>query len=97
MNQSPFLTSACRSCRHFTPEGRRGGTCQQLGVPVQASWKACALAVPVFSTSWDQLQRLDHWEKALSTLVLSQELDQEMQEIKDLPNLEINVAQSLIA
>ena len=48
MNTDNF-TSACRYCRHYNPEGRRGGTCQRLGVPVQASWKACALASPPFS------------------------------------------------
>lgn len=50
------LTSACRYCRHYQPEGRRGGSCQQLGVPVQASWKACSLALPPFAPSWETLE-----------------------------------------
>ncbi len=62
MNQLPLLTSACRSCYHFAPEGRRGGTCQKLNVPVQGSWKSCSLAVSAFSSSWDNVKTLDIWE-----------------------------------
>jgi hypothetical protein len=52
------LTSACRHCRHYTPEGRRGGNCQQLSVPVQSHWKACSLAVSPFGPSWENLEDL---------------------------------------
>ena len=52
------LTSACRHCRHYTPEGRRGGNCQQLSVPVQSHWKACSLAVSPFRPSWENLEDL---------------------------------------
>lgn len=67
MNQLPLLTSACRSCHHFIPEGRRGGTCQKLNVPVQGSWKSCSLAVSAFSSSWDSwdsVKKLDIWDTA---------------------------------
>jgi hypothetical protein len=53
------LTSACRYCRHYQPEGRRGGICQQLSAPVQACWKACSLAVPAFAPAWESLE--DAW------------------------------------
>lgn len=53
-----FLTSACRYCQYYKPEGRRGGMCQQLGVPVQGSWKACALVIPAFAQSWDGLEEI---------------------------------------
>jgi hypothetical protein len=53
MKRSAPLASACRHCRHYLPEGRRGGHCGQLNVPVQSSWKACSLALPVFSPSWE--------------------------------------------
>lgn len=43
--------SACRHCLHYQVEGRRGGTCEQLGVPVQAQWRACPLAAPLFTTN----------------------------------------------
>lgn len=51
-----FPTSACRCCRYFQPEGRRGGACQQLGVPVRGSWKACSLALPPFAPSWETIE-----------------------------------------
>ncbi|MCD8486227.1 MAG: hypothetical protein LRZ84_05650 [Desertifilum sp.] len=54
-------TSACRHCRHFTPEGRRGGHCQQLGVLVRGSWKACSLAMPAFAPSWEGLEGIVLW------------------------------------
>jgi len=50
MKTSPALTSACRCCRYYNPEGRRGGMCQQLSAPVQGTWKACSLAIPAFAT-----------------------------------------------
>jgi hypothetical protein len=33
---------ACRFCKHYSPEGRRGGVCQVLNVPVQGKWGACS-------------------------------------------------------
>lgn len=51
-----FLASACRYCRHYQPQGRRGGMCQLLGVGVQGSWKACALAIPAFAPSLEGLE-----------------------------------------
>lgn len=53
-----FLNSACRYCRCYKPEGRRGGMCQMLEVPVQGSWKACALAIPAFAPSWEGLEEI---------------------------------------
>lgn len=55
MGASNLLASACRWCQHYTPEGRRGGLCDQLHVPVQGSWKACPLAIPAFAPSWEKL------------------------------------------
>ena len=55
MKTQLFLTSTCRCCRYYQPEGRRGGTCQQLCVPVQGDWKACSLAAPPFATTWEHL------------------------------------------
>jgi len=57
MKISSCPTSACRYCHHYQVEGRRGGTCQQLGVPVQGTWKACALGQPAFSNSQNLWQR----------------------------------------
>ena len=57
MKRPDLLAPACRHCRHYVPEGRRGGNCGQLNALVQGSWKACSLALPVFSPNW-QLERM---------------------------------------
>ena len=62
------LTSACRHCRHYMPEGRRGGVCQQLSVPVQSQWKACSLAVSPFGSSWENIEELPVWQEQLANL-----------------------------
>jgi hypothetical protein len=73
--QSPFMKasatseSTCRRCRYYVPEGRRGGYCRQLGVNVQSNWKACAVAIPPFSPTWESLEGIMAWqEKALAAL-----------------------------
>lgn len=58
--------SACRHCRFYQSEGRRGGGCQQLGVPVQGSWKACSLAIPPFATDWKKLAEITDWQPSSS-------------------------------
>ncbi|MDJ0725541.1 MAG: hypothetical protein QNJ38_10560 [Prochloraceae cyanobacterium] len=58
MREINFLTSACRYCRFYKPEGRRGGTCNQLEVPVQSSWKACCLAAPPFSYTLKKIEKI---------------------------------------
>ncbi len=57
MKRSDPLASACRHCRHYVHEGRRGGNCGQLNVLVQGSWKACSLALPAFAPNW-QFERM---------------------------------------
>jgi hypothetical protein len=64
MKKANFLTSSCRYCRYYQTEGRRGGTCQQLGGSVQANWKACTLAAHPFGTPWEQLGDLVHLESS---------------------------------
>ncbi|MGQ4650545.1 hypothetical protein [Lyngbya aestuarii] len=71
MKTSSFSISACRLCRYYQPEGRRGGLCQQLGVPVKACWKPCALALEPFATSWKGLDVI--WQK--DELISSAELN----------------------
>ena len=56
------VTSACRYCRYYKPEGRRGGLCQQLGVPVRGGWGACSLALPAFAPSWERLEVMMRWQ-----------------------------------
>ena len=53
MTTQNCLTSACRYCRFYRPEGLHGGACQQLGVSVRSDWKSCQLGLPAFANSWD--------------------------------------------
>lgn len=56
MKDIGFSISACRYCRFYQPEGRRGGHCQKLGVAVESSWKACALASSPFKSTVKKLE-----------------------------------------
>lgn len=67
MNLHP-IASACRSCRYYTPEGRRGGNCQQLGVQVRGGWQACSLAIPAFAPSGENLEKMLIWQKEIYML-----------------------------
>ncbi|MBR8837919.1 MAG: hypothetical protein DSM106950_28930 [Stigonema ocellatum SAG 48.90 = DSM 106950] len=73
MKQIKLLTSACRYCHYYKPEGRRGGVCQQLGAPVQGNWKACCFALPVFAPSWESLE--DAWSLPNATQVIASSLN----------------------
>lgn len=57
MKETPCSTSACRFCRHYQPEGRRGGSCQVLGVPVESSWEACVLSSPAFDVTLENIEK----------------------------------------
>lgn len=74
------VASACRSCRYYTPEGRRGGNCEQLGVHVRSTWKACSLAIPPFAPSWEGFQEVLDWQKEM--LLLQEVLPLESSELK---------------
>ena len=69
MKHTKLLTTACRYCHYYKPEGRRGGVCQQLGAPVQSNWKACPLALPPFAPSWEGLE--ESWSLPDATPVLA--------------------------
>ncbi|MGD2183517.1 hypothetical protein [Lusitaniella coriacea] len=56
MKIEDFSASNCRCCNYYKPEGRRGGTCSQLGVPVRGCWKTCCLGVPAFASQPDLLK-----------------------------------------
>jgi hypothetical protein len=61
------LTSACRYCRFYRPEGLHGGACQQLNVSVHSNWKACQLALPAFANTWENTEELTvvNWQEKL--------------------------------
>ena len=66
MEKANFLTPACKFCCHYKPEGRRGGACQKLGVPVQSSWKACIFSSSPFTKTWENLEEIIYLEHSLS-------------------------------
>ncbi|MBD2393317.1 hypothetical protein H6G11_03500 [Cyanobacterium aponinum FACHB-4101] len=66
MTHNNHCTSACRYCRFYSPEGRRGGMCSQLGVSVKAHWKSCHFASPVFDHNWQPLPDIALLEKSFS-------------------------------
>ncbi|PSF36145.1 hypothetical protein C7H19_14195 [Aphanothece hegewaldii CCALA 016] len=66
MKTANFLASSCRYCRYYQSEGRRGGMCQQLGVPVQGQWKACSLATHPFTSAWENLEDVVRLENSLN-------------------------------
>lgn len=63
MTQLHSRAFSCRHCQHYKPHGRRGGECQQLNVPVQGSWKACAMASLAFAPTWDNIKELVKWQQ----------------------------------
>ena len=65
MNKANFLASTCRFCRFYQPEGRRGGSCQKLSVPVESHWSACALSSLPFTERWENLEDIIYLEHSL--------------------------------
>jgi len=54
--------SSCRHCSFYRLEGRRGGSCQKLGVPVQGSWSVCPLAMSPFEPNLKNLPGMVNWQ-----------------------------------
>ena len=78
MKSGNFTTSSCRHCRYYQAEGRRGGQCHQLSVPVRSEWAACTLAARPFNAAWESLEEVVRLEHSLS---LDYEGDSEKAEI----------------
>lgn len=55
INQIP---SVCRYCRHYTPQGHRGGICQKLSAPVKGYWEACSLGDLPFLPNLESLDTI---------------------------------------
>ncbi|MCS6941473.1 MAG: hypothetical protein NZ901_01675 [Geminocystis sp.] len=56
----------CRHCRFYSPQGRRGGMCSQLGVMVKADWNSCYFASPAFEQKETKIPHLVLLEKSFS-------------------------------
>ena len=69
------LTSACRHCRFYRPEGLHRGACDALSVSVQSDWKACQLALPAFASDWNSnVEELAHRQAEVAQSISNQEL-----------------------
>ncbi|NCO75054.1 MAG: hypothetical protein GW856_07425 [Cyanobacteria bacterium] len=66
MKPNNSCASACRYCKSYQPEGRRGGMCSQLGVLVKAHWASCSFATPAFHSEWQNLPEIVILEKSFS-------------------------------
>ncbi|MEC4804683.1 MAG: hypothetical protein SAJ72_10545 [Jaaginema sp. PMC 1080.18] len=66
MKPANFSTSTCRLCNYYTPEGRRGGVCRQLGVEVRGCWRACCLGTPAFTKTISLRQEITRLEQSLT-------------------------------
>jgi hypothetical protein len=75
MTHQNCLTSACRYCRFYRPEGLHRGACQQLSVSVNSDWKACQLALPAFASTWENAEELAtaNWQVELPKVLQSEE------------------------
>ena len=51
MTDTFFATSNCGLCAHYSPQGRRGGTCERLDALVESKWDACPLFANPFALS----------------------------------------------
>lgn len=58
MRTTNHFPSVCRHCRHYAPEGRRGGMCQKLSAPVRGDWQACCLANSPFMPTWESWEAI---------------------------------------
>ena len=90
MTNRDCLTSACRYCRFYQPEGLHGGACQQLGVNVRSEWKACQLALPAVANSWENAEELTHRQVEIPQLLRLEEhtktsfrVDSELQSVNN--------------
>ncbi len=93
MKTTNLLVSACRYCRYYKSQGRRGGTCQLLDVSVHGGWKACALAIPAFAPSWENLEDMMNLPDAMPAVAehpLVGDTNQPLVEVKKVINSPLN-------
>ncbi len=70
MKNQNLIPSTCQNCRHYKPQGRRGGLCQMFQAPVQSQWESCCFAAFPFTESWDNFnQELNHTSEIIQDQV----------------------------
>jgi hypothetical protein len=79
-------TVACRHCRYYSPEGRRGGICQKLMTPVESNWKACSLALLPFAATWENLDGMVNCHEQINNLEVVLPRKTATNNIRKLPN-----------
>lgn len=79
-------TMACRYCRYYSPEGRRGGICQKLMTPVKSNWKSCSLASHPFAPTWENLNGMVVWDKQIDNLEVVLPIKPTVNNIDQQPN-----------
>ncbi len=92
MESSHNLASTCRCCQHYSPEGRRGGQCSQLHVPVKGGWSACQLAIPAFAMSWEvePMLQIQHQSSTLGEITSAEyHLMESLDPVEAQPSVEI--------
>ncbi len=89
MKTTNLLVSACRYCRYYKSEGRRGGTCQLMDVSVHGGWKACALAIPAFAPSWENLEDMMNLPDAMPAVTEARPL------VCNLESEEVNISTTI--
>lgn len=82
MKKPNMLASNCRFCRFYNPEGRRGGFCQKLCVPVESNWKACSLSCLPFDIAWNNIEEIIYLEHSLALNCAEESSSLETNEIK---------------
>ena len=52
--RTQLCPSMCRNCKFYQFQGRSGGHCYKLGIPVSGHWHSCPLALSPFTPSWEE-------------------------------------------
>ncbi|MGB3401951.1 MAG: hypothetical protein WBA77_04610 [Microcoleaceae cyanobacterium] len=56
MHSQNITPSICQNCRHYQPQGRRGGVCQMFQTFVESQWESCTLAELPFVYYLNQIE-----------------------------------------
>ncbi len=73
MHSQNITPSVCQNCRHYQPQGRRGGICQMFQTFVESQWKSCVLAELPFVYYLNRIEEETTQTQESSTLIESKE------------------------